>query len=160
MRVIAGHAVAMAMLFGATAHATTIDVQGTLWPPACVVDNGAGGDIRVNFGDDININRLNGNNYRQVVSYNIHCGTDGQTWPLRLRFEGTANLWDTQALETSDPNLGIRFSLSGSDVSFGTHYPIPMISRPVLTAVPVRNSAAAPAEGVFTATANLLAEYY
>ncbi len=151
----------MLLLSGGLQAAAVVNVQGTLLPPACRVDNGAGGDIQVDFGDDININRLNGNSYRQAVTYRVTCGTDGQDWPLRLRFEGLSNAWDSQSLATSDPNLGIRLLLNGAAVNFGADYPVPdSNSLPVLSAAPVSNSADAPQEGAFTATASLLAEYY
>lgn len=153
---------ASALMLSAGVQATAIvNVQGTLLPPACSVDNGANGDIQVDFGDDININRLNGNSYRELVTYRVTCGTDGQNWPLRLRFEGATNTWDSQSLATSDQNLGIRLLLNGAAVIFGADYPVPDSNNlPVLSAVPVSNSADAPEEGTFTATASLLAEYY
>lgn len=160
MRVKLAFALSLMLNTGAQA-AAVVNVQGTLLPPACQVDNGANGDIQVDFGDDININRLNGNNYRQVVTYRVSCGTDGQNWPLRLRFEGAANTWDNQSLATSDANLGIRLLLNGTTVNFGADYPVPDSNNlPVLSAAPVSNSADAPQEGAFSATASLLAEYY
>jgi type 1 fimbria pilin len=149
------------MLYGAQASASVVNVQGQLLPPACRVHDGANGTIDIDFGDDININRLNGNSYRQVVNYQVSCGSDSQQWPLRLRFEGIASSWDGQALATSDANLGIRLALSGMVVDFNVNIPVSDAANlPVLTAVPVRNSAVSPREGQFTATANLLAEYY
>uniref|UniRef100_UPI0035C6FC98 fimbrial protein n=1 Tax=Serratia quinivorans TaxID=137545 RepID=UPI0035C6FC98 len=149
------------MLSAGVQAAAIVNVQGMLLPPACSVDNGAGGDIQVDFGDDININRLNGNSYRRAVTYRVTCGTDGQNWPLRLRFEGLSNAWDSQSLVTSDPNLGIRLLLNGNAVNFGADYPVPDSNNlPVLSAAPVSNSADTPQEGAFTATASLLAEYY
>lgn len=125
------------------------------------MENSAGGDIQVDFGDDININRLNGSNYRQTVDYKVICDTDGQPWPLRLRFEGSSNAWDAQSLATSDVNLGIRLALNSNPVSFGVNYPVQSSANPpTLTAVPVSNNSADPAEGRFSATARLLAEYY
>lgn len=151
----------MLLLSGGVQAAAVVNVQGNLLPPACQVDNGNGGDIEVDFGDDININRLNGNSYRQTVSYRVSCGQDGQTWPLRLRFEGVANPWDNQSLATSDPNLGIRLVLNTTTVNFGVNYPVPDSGNPpVLIAAPIGNSAVSPQEGAFTATASLLAEYY
>ncbi|CAI0968354.1 putative minor fimbrial subunit StfF [Serratia quinivorans] len=162
MRVKLAFAMSFALMLNTGAQASAVvNVQGTLLPPACQVDDGANGDIQVDFGDDININRLNGNSYRKAVTYRVSCGTDGQNWPLRLRFEGAANAWDSQSLATSDPNLGIRLLLNGTAVNFGADYPVPDSSNlPVLIAAPVGNSADAPQEGAFTATASLLAEYY
>jgi len=162
MRIRRSLALCLVLSWITGAQATTVvNVEGTLLPPACQVDNGTGGDIEVDFGDDININRLNGNSYRKAVTYRVSCGSDGQNWPLRLRFEGVANAWDSQSLATSDANLGIRLLLNGVAVNFGTDYPIPdSNSLPVLSTVPVGNSADAPQEGAFTATASLLAEYY
>ncbi|HEY3983525.1 fimbrial protein [Cedecea sp.] len=161
MRLLVGFAVALALLPVAVQSVEVVNVQGILLPPVCRVENVGGGDIHVDFGDDININRLNGSNYRKSVPYTVNCDKDGQQWPLRLRFEGSTNIWDSQALATSDPNLGIRLALSGVGVEFGIDIPVADSNNlPVMTAVPVRNAAVEPAEGQFTATANLLAEYY
>lgn len=154
-------AVTMLCCADVIASSSVISVKGNLLPPVCTVDNGANSDIVVDFGDDININRLNGNSYSKAVTYRVTCGTDGQQWPLRLRFEGVSNSWDNQSLATSDPNLGIRLTLNSSVVSFGSEYPVQDSNNlPVLIAVPVSNSADSPSEGEFTATASLLAEYY
>ncbi|NJQ21814.1 fimbrial protein [Pantoea sp. LS15] len=151
----------LAALTGCASAATVVSVEGNLLPPACAVHNGGGGDIDVDFGDDININRLNGTNYRQVVGYGVTCGDDGQKWPLRLRFVGTGAVWDAQALLTSEKNLGIRMTLNGAPVNFGSYIPVTdSTNLPVLVAVPVANPADSPDEGVFTAAANLQAEYY
>ncbi len=145
----------------ASAAAVVVSVEGNLLPPACVVHNGGGGDIDVDFGDDININRLNGTNYRQVVTYGVTCGDDGHKWPLRLRFVGTGASWDAQTLRTSEKNLGIRLTLNGAPVNFGSNIPVTdSTNLPVMVAVPVANPSESPDEGEFTAAANLLAEYY
>ena len=161
MRLPVGFVIALALLSAAAQASEVVNVQGTLLPPLCRVENVGGGDIRVDFGDDININRLNGSNYRKSVPYTVNCDSDGQQWPLRLRFVGATNAWDNQALAASDPNLGIRLALSGTGVEFGMDIPVADSNNlPVMTAVPVRSGAADPAEGQFSATANLLAEYY
>lgn len=151
------------LLMTASVHANTnldIDLEGTLLPPVCVVHDGNNGPMEVDFGEDMNINRLNGTNYRQEIKYDLTCGTDGQQWQLRFKFIGTGNTWDNQALVTSDKDLGIRLLLDGNVVDFNRDIPVNGNIRPLLSAVPVKNTAIMPKEGVFNATANLLAEYY
>lgn len=153
---------ASCLLIGSSAKAMTeISVKGNLLPPVCRVHDGNNGAIHVDFGDEINVNRLDGHNYRQRVQYQISCGEDGQTWPLRLRFSGVTQSWDPQALETTLANLGVRLILEGNNVDFGVDIPIANSTNlPQLFAVPVINITDIPNEGLFSATANVQAEYY
>ena len=149
------------LLMAASTHADTdVNLKGTLLPPVCVVHDGNNGPMRIDFGDDMNINRLDGTNYSQAIPYKIDCDRDGQQWLLRFKFIGTGNTWDSQALATSDKDLGIRLLLDGKVVDLNIDIPVMSNSLPQLSAVPVKNAAIMPKEGAFRATANLLAEYY
>lgn len=141
--------------------ATVIDVKGHLLPPACRVHDGNAGAIQVDFGDDININRLDGINYQQRAAYTVTCDKDGQQWPMQLTFAGLTAAWDSRALATTDENLAIRLTLDGQEVAVGVPFPVKdSVNLPVLMAVPIKNAATPPDEGVFSATASLLAEYH
>ncbi|WP_413507106.1 fimbrial protein [Serratia proteamaculans] len=151
------------LLISIAASQASVDiaVEGTLLPPVCRVDDGGNGMINVDFGDDINLNRLDGDRYRTNVSYSVTCGDDGQRWPLRLKFTSAAIGWDAKTLATDRQHLGIRLALGGTDVEFGKDIPVADPARlPLLTAVPVKDPAGIPEEGRFSATASLLAEYY
>lgn len=148
------------MMTGMAQADVDLDITGQLLPPFCTVHDGSNGTISVDFGDEININRLDGNHYRKTIAYTIDCEDDGQIWQLRLRLEGIAG-WNNQTLLSDKNNLGLRFQLAGNTVELGRN--IPISSRtgpPVLTVAPVKNPDVPPDEGVFTASANLLAEYY
>ncbi|WDZ51803.1 fimbrial protein [Acinetobacter vivianii] len=156
-----GVAASVMLLTVASAHANIkVDLKGSLLPPVCEVHDGNNGPIEVDFGDDININRIDGKNYKQDINYKLECGDDGQQWRLRFKFIGIVNSWDNLALVTSDNNLGIRLMLNDIAVDFNQEIPVDSNNLPKLEAVPVKNAATMPKEGVFNATANLLAEYY
>lgn len=137
-----------------------LDITGQLLPPFCTVHDGSNNTITVDFGDDININRIDGTQYRKSVPYVIECEDDGQVWQLRLKLEGRA-AWNINTLQSDKTHLGLQFELGGTTVELGRNIAISNpASPPVLTVVPVKNASGDPDEGAFTASANLLAEYY
>ncbi|WP_336777669.1 fimbrial protein [Pantoea sp. USHLN256] len=154
-------AVAFSLMLTAVAHADVdLDISGNLLPPFCTVHDGSHGTISVDFGDEININRLDGTRYRKTVPYQIDCEDDGQPWQLKLKLVGVT-AWNNQTLQSDKANLGLRFELAGSTVELGREIPIASrASLPVLTVVPVKDARNDPSEGLFNATANLQAEYY
>lgn len=137
-----------------------LDITGQLLPPFCTVHDGSHGTISVDFGDEININRLDGIRYRKAVPYQIDCESDGQTWQMKLKLVGMT-AWDNQTLQSDKAGLALRFELDGNPVEIGRDIAIGIrITPPILTVAPVRDPSAAPDEGAFSATANLQAEYY
>lgn len=148
------------VLSSAAAAAAGLNVSGTLMPPQCSVDNGQGGNITVDFGDSINISRLNGSNYAVPVPYTVRCGDDGQPRQLRMRIEGTPSGWSSSVLQTSITALGIRIRVNGTEQALNTSYDVMLGNLPALNAVPVSRPGEEPSEGTFTASARLVAEYY
>lgn len=149
------------LVLTATARADVdLDITGHLLPPFCTVHDGSHGTIKVDFGDEININRIDGTRYRKTVPYQIDCEDDGQVWQLKLKLLGVTG-WNNQTLQSDKANLGLQFELGGNLIELGRDIPIASrTSPPMLIVVPVKDPRAEPDEGYFSATANLQAEYY
>ncbi|WP_449556082.1 fimbrial protein [Huaxiibacter chinensis] len=152
--------VAFPLLLTTARADVNIDVTGFLLPPFCTVHDGSHGTIVVDFGDDININRIDGSRYRKTIAYQIDCESDGQLWQMKLKLVGPS-AWDNQTLRSDKSSLGLRFQLGGQPVELGRDIPISSATvKPMLTVVPVLESQGSPTEGAFRATASLQAEYY
>ncbi|WP_083615948.1 fimbrial protein [Pantoea sp. 1.19] len=145
---------------GATTTAN-IAFRGTLvLPPDCTLNNGA--NIEVDFTDRVGVNKIDGQNYRVPVNYQLHCesGADPQ-WQLRLSLSGTVAGFDKQALQTSKADLGIRIYLNDRPFTPGSSVPIGDPDQPpTLEAVPVKKPGATLKEGPFETWATLRADYY
>lgn len=136
---------------------TTFKVTVTVVePPRCVINENR--PIEVDFGQ-VQINRIDGVNYRVPVVYSLDCG-DSQDQKMVMSFTGGTVDFDSAALRTSVDGLGIR--LYGDDqvleVNNGTHefdYP----NTPTLFAVPVKQDDAELSGGEFTAAATLKVDY-
>ena len=142
--------------------ADNIQFGGTLLArPTCTVSD-KGGRMDVRFGN-ININRIDGNRYRQAIPYQINCpgSNTATTWRMRLTLKGNPAGFE-QALESSVPDLGIKVMFDGT--ALAPEQPrfvqITPTAVPLLEAVPVK-LAGGELPGIgFTASALLLAEFY
>ncbi|MDH0731316.1 pilus assembly protein [Pseudomonas sichuanensis] len=145
--------------------ADNLEFSGTLLaPPGCAVSD-KGGRINVRFAQNIAVNRIDGERYRQTIPYQIDCPDASNTkitWHTRLTLKGTDAPFDTTALKTSVDDLGIKVLLGGTalipneprEIDVGPSTP------PVLEAVPVKRAGAALPSTEFTASALLMAELY
>lgn len=131
--------------------------SGTLnEPPPCTID--AGNTIEVDFGD-VGVKRVDGEKYRQGVGYLISCGADTLPWLLKLSINGTPTTFDSSAVQTNVPALGIRIFQNNLPFPLNTPLDISLSSPPTLEAVPVKQPGATLAPASFSAVATLLAEY-
>ncbi|EIK67261.1 fimbrial protein MrfG [Pseudomonas synxantha BG33R] len=145
---------AISLCSGVSANLT---FSGTLnEPPPCTID--AGNTIEVDFGD-VGVKRVDGVKYRQSVGYTINCGTDTLPWELKLSVNGTATTFDSSAVQTSVPALGIRVFQNNQPFVLNSPLEISLSSPPVLEVVPVKQPGATLTPARFTAVATLLAEY-
>ena len=130
--------------------------------PLCTVSD-KGGRIDVRFGN-LAISRIDGEQYRKAIPYQISCpGADTNVaWRMRLTLKGSHPEFEPKALQSSVPNLGIKVSLGGTEL-------IPELPRyvqifpnavPLLEAVPVKQVGSDLPSINFTASALLLAEFY
>lgn len=150
----------MMVLVVSSSPALAVDVQfsGTLQePPPCEINNG--NLIDVDFGSKVGIGQVNGVNYKQGVAYTITCAPGAPAWSLGLSFNGTETAFDSAAVQTDKNGLGIRLLQNGAPFTMNTRMPINAGAPPILEAVPVKDPAVTLTDGVFEATATLLADY-
>lgn len=136
-----------------------IAFHGTLLePPPCVINDGS--QIDVNFGERVGINKVDGENYRQALNYQIVCeNADSGNWALTLSLNGAASAFDKEALLTSEANLGIRVYQNDRLFTPGSAVNIELANPPRLEAVPVKRAGIELTEGTFEAWATLRADY-
>lgn len=147
------------------ADADNLVFSGTLLaPPGCTVSD-KGGRINVRFAQNIAVNRIDGERYRQAVPYQIECpgaSDHNIAWHMRLTLKGTPASFDTTALKTSENDLGIKVLLGGTALAPNEPREIDVRAStpPLLEAVPVKLTGATLPSTEFTASALLMAELY
>ncbi|MNP27779.1 hypothetical protein D3C76_1207070 [compost metagenome] len=145
--------------------ASNLEFTGTLLaPPGCMVSD-KGGRINVRFTQNIAVNRIDGERYRQAIPYQIDCPGASDiniTWHMRLTLKGTPAHFDNTALKTSENDLGIKVLLGGTALAPNESREIDIRAStpPVLEAVPVKLAGAELPSTEFTASALLMAELY
>lgn len=138
--------------------ASNLAFGGTLIePPACEVN--AGELIDVDFGERLGIHKVDGIHYLQKVNYSITCASGAKEWSMQLMLSGEPTAFDMAAIQTNNPDLGIRFMLNGKGFIMGESVSVDPAELPVLEVVPVKTPGATLAEGAFEATATLQAIY-
>ncbi|CAI1801676.1 fimbrial protein [Serratia fonticola] len=133
--------------------------RGTLIePPPCTINDG--NQVEVNFGDRVGINKVDGENYRQPLNYQITCDKAiGGTWALTLSLSGSVAVFDSDALLTDKTSLGIRVYQNDTPFTPNSTLKINLDSPPRLEAVPIKQAGATLTEGAFEAWATLRADY-
>ncbi|HID9655685.1 TPA: fimbrial protein [Serratia marcescens] len=126
-------------------------------PPPCTIDDDQ--LIDVDFGERVGVNKVDGQNYIKTVNYRITCepgSTSGFT--LGLKIIGTPIDFDSAALQTNIPGLGIRLLQNGQPLQLNQRLKIEG-KAPELQAVPVKKPGVELKAGAFTVTATMLADY-
>ncbi|WP_321838102.1 fimbrial protein [Pseudomonas kulmbachensis] len=146
-----------------TCMADNMQFSGTLLArPTCTVSD-KGGRMGVRFGN-INVNRIDGEQFRRAIPYQINCpGTStGTTWRMRLTLKGNPAGFEPKALQTSVPDLGIKVMFDGTALApeLPRFVQITPTAVPLLEAVPVKLTGSELPNMGFTASALLLAEFY
>ncbi|MEM6160436.1 fimbrial protein [Erwinia sp. P6884] len=145
--------------FGAVADQTgdtlNVKIHGTLKRVPCVISNDKA--ITIEFGN-VGVNKVDGENYKQVIGYTLECEDPDETANLNMTLRGAQTSYNTGAINTNVPGLGIEILQNGSPVTINQSFVIDYNNPPVLEAVPV-SSGATLTEGAFSSTATLLAEY-
>ena len=143
--------------------ADNMQFGGTLLArPTCTVSD-KGGRMDVRFGN-INVNRIDGEQYRRAIPYQINCpgANTNTTWRMRLTLKGNPAGFEPKALESSVPDLGIKVMFDGT--ALAPEQPrlvqITPTAVPLLEAVPVKRAGGELPGIGFTASALLLAEFY
>lgn len=115
--------------------------------------------LEVDFGNDVMTTRVDGNNYRRAIAYNLDCSTASSN-ALRMQIQGTAAAFDGKVLGTAErSDLGIALSANGRALPINTWLKFRLPSQPALSAVPVKRPGATLSGGAFSAGATLLVEY-
>lgn len=139
--------------------ADNMQFHGTLIAPPCTISNGQ--TIEVAFGNDLGVNKIDGNNYKQPVKYAVNCAAGYAANNLAIVIDTTAPAsFDTSAVQTNKDGLGIRILVDGIGATFAQRVTvINPASPPVIEAVPVQNQSIALTEGAFEATMTLRTDY-
>jgi type 1 fimbria pilin len=103
---------------------------------------------------------VDGSNYRQAVNYRLQCDSPGALpWELMLTLKGNATGFDKAAVQSDNPNLGIRVYQNDVPFTLNSSIRIDPANPPSLEAVPVARPGEKLKEGAFVATATLQADY-
>lgn len=135
----------------------TISVKLTVQEkPSCVINDNR--PIEVDFGE-VTTSRVDGANYRVAVTYSLKCKlSNGKS--MRMNILANSSGFDPTALGTSVRGLGIRLYAGDQVLPPGsTGYRFTYPNPPVLTAVPVKDSAVRLQGKEFTAAATMEVEY-
>ncbi|CFQ54536.1 fimbrial protein [Yersinia aleksiciae] len=124
--------------------------------PPCVINSNS--TINVDFGDDLLTSRIDGVNYMKPISYNLDCTTAASN-TLKMSIKGDGAALDASYLQTSNNGLGIKLMRSGQALPLNSTFNFTYPTIPVLQAVPIKQTSAALATGLFTASATMVVEY-
>lgn len=141
---------AMAASSNITISVTVVD------KPHCEVNGNQA--IVVDFGDDMFINRVDGNRYLKTVDYALTCKNSRKN-AMRMKVTGNATAFNSSALQTSQPDLGIALRANGQALPLNSWLNFTYPDRPLLQAVPVKRANGVLSGGVFNAGATLLVDY-
>jgi type 1 fimbria pilin len=143
------------------AAAENMRFTGTLITPGCTVSD-KGGRINVAFKTNLGIEKINGENYRQTIPYQIDC-PGSAPWRMKMTLIAPETKFDPPAVQTSIDDLGIQIWLNGEALALNRPKTVEMTDRnrpPLLEAVPVKRPGSRLPEESFEATALLIAELY
>lgn len=137
------------------AATNTLTVKVTVTsPPPCVINDNQ--QIVVEFAE-VMTTQVDGSHYRRPVNYTLSC-TDGASNALKLQLEGTAG-FDGKVLKTNKTGLGIALLQGGDRLTVNSWLNFTYPAKPVLEAVPVKQSGVTLVGGEFTASATLKVAY-
>ncbi|MCO7508689.1 fimbrial protein [Serratia fonticola] len=126
-----------------------------LAPPPCTINSNR--PIEVIFGD-VMTTRVDGNNYRMPVNYTLLC-TDSAHNAVKLQIQGNGASFDSTLLQTDKAGLGIELQQEGSKLAVNNWVNFTYPNKPVLWAVPVKQSGSTLTGGEFTASATMKVDY-
>ncbi|MBQ0268102.1 fimbrial protein [Providencia huaxiensis] len=135
----------------------TVPIKGVvLAPPPCKINGG--NIIKVNF-DEIMSTRIDGNAYSKPINYNIDC-EKRPTSQMKMTLIGIPASFDTGAIETDLPGLGIAFRYNGSKLRLNQEIKFVYPNAPQFEAIPVRDlSTTLTKGGVFHAGVTIKLDY-
>lgn len=114
----------------------TVPITGVvLAPPPCKINNG--NVIKINF-DEVMSTRIDGSAYAKPINYAISCDKR-PTAQMKMTLTGAPALFDTGAIETDLPGLGIAFRYNGSKLRLNQEVKFVYPNVPQFEAIPVRD---------------------
>lgn len=135
---------------------STITVKVTvLAPPPCTINNDR--PIEVIFGD-VMTTSVDGNNYRMPVNYTLLC-TGGSHNAMKLQIQGNGAPFNNTLLQTDKTGLAIELQQEGSKLAVNNWVNFTYPNKPVLWAVPVKQSGVTLTGGEFSASATMKVDY-
>lgn len=143
----------------ASAKDVNMTFHGTLVAPPCTISNGQ--TIEVDFGDDLGVEKIDGNNYKQNVNYSITCTTGYTPYNLAVVVDTASPAsFDSSAIQTDKPDLGIRILVDGQPATFAQRVAVSdSTTPPKIEAVPVQSLGAVLSAGTFEASMTLRVDY-
>lgn len=118
-------------------------------PASCHLNDGK--DVEIDFGERVDIARINGLNYKTAVDYQFHCERVGEN---RMTLEiGGADADFGQGMLYVRPGFGIRIFAGDVEQPVNVPFSIDGHAPPALMAVPVKAPGAVLTPGAFEATA-------
>ena len=133
-----------------------VTFTGVLKRKPCHINNDQA--INIHFGN-VGVHKVDGTNYTQPINYQLKCDEQDPGLTLKMYVKGTQTGYDTAAITTTAPSLGIRILQNGQPMDINKGLVINYQSPPDLKAVPVQQPGSTLQEGGFQATATLMAEY-
>lgn len=139
--------------------AENMSFHGTLVAPPCTISNDK--TIEVAFGNDLGVNKIDGNNYKQSVNYTVDCEAGYSANNLAIVVDTThPAAFDNAAVISDKTGLGIRILVDGAPVTFAQRVVVENPANPPkIEAIPVQDPAIKLEEGAFEATLTLRADY-
>lgn len=140
-------------------NSADMSFHGTLVAPPCTISNGQ--TIEVWFGDNLGVNKIDGNNYRQPVNYTVICEAGYTVNGLAIVVDtATPTAFDSSAITTNKSGLGIRVLVDGIPATFAKRIAVSSVAHPpVVQVVPVQDPKVTLTEGAFEATMTLRTDY-
>lgn len=114
--------------------------------------------IHVDFGDMI-IKNIDGAMYEKSILYTLDCEDTSNSQGLKLQISGNGANFNNDLLQTSEPNLGLRFKQNNIVFARNAWVNFTYGSPPNLSVVPVAYGQDGLNDGDFTAAATFNVEY-
>ena len=148
------------LLFSAQA-ATSPDVftftmtADAVEPASCYLNEG--NNVEVDFGDAVDIARIDGVNYKTELAYHFRCERVGKN-VMTLEISGTEADFG-EGMLSAKSGLGLRILNGDIQQPINTPFAIDGNSPPALMVVPVKDPGASLTSGAFEATATIKVIY-
>jgi len=136
---------------------TNVTVKVTVIAPLSCEING-NKPITVDFGNAVETGKVNGTNYLKEVNYDINC-KNNTTNALKMKISGQTASFDSKAVNTNNANLGIALYNGNTRIEINEGFNFTWPNKPVLKAVPVKNTSATLKSGGFSGAATMTVDY-